>query len=164
MAIPDYTGILSDREIGTFLKHLNRLGQDECWLWGGHVSKDGYGRTKALGVSKSAHRIAYKIFKGPVPDGLTLDHLCGNPRCCNPGHLEAVPHRVNVLRSLTSPSAVNARKTHCKNGHEFTSGNTSVFNGMRRCRACLRAKAEQARRRKGKRVRVFTTDRSRWQS
>jgi len=84
------------------------------------------------------HRIAYEFALGPIPDGLTLDHLCRNTICCNPAHLEPVTLRVNTLRG-TSPIADNARKTHCKNGHPFDEANT--YNPPkqpthRHCRIC----------------------------
>lgn len=56
-----------------------------------------------------AHRIVYVHYRGEIPDGYTIDHLCENPACVNPKHLEAVTHRQNVLRSRTNPYAINAR-------------------------------------------------------
>jgi hypothetical protein len=63
-----------------------------------------------------AHRAAYELHVGPIPAGLTLDHLCRKPWCCNPDHLDPVTMTVNVLRNDSPPSR-NARKTHCPNGH-----------------------------------------------
>jgi len=86
---------------------------------------------------------------GPIPDGLTIDHLCRNRACVKPAHLEAVSQRVNTLRSPIAVAAINARKTHCKRGHAFDDLNTRVSigpNGQRRrdCRACHRKSAEVA--------------------
>jgi hypothetical protein len=97
----------------------------------------------------------------PVPDGLELDHLCHtndsscpggrtcpHRPCVNPFHLDAVPPSVNTLRG-NGPSALNSRKTHCKNGHEFTPQNTRITRkGHRWCRACDRARDARGRRRK----------------
>jgi hypothetical protein len=83
-----------------------------------------------------AHRISYTYYKGPIPDGLTIDHLCSNPACIRPSHLEAVTHRVNVLRGRC-PAAVNAAKELCELGHELT----PVGPNKRRCMECARLKA-----------------------
>lgn len=77
--------------------------RDGCWLWQGQLNKAGYGhfrRTVAPGVYKTvkAHRHAYQLTRGPIPDGLTLDHLCGNPACVRPDHLEAVTRSENLRR------------------------------------------------------------------
>jgi hypothetical protein len=96
------------------------------------------------------HRVTYRAFMGPIPDGMEIDHLCRNPPCCNPDHLEAVTHRENILRS-TSPLAAHARKTHCIRGHEFTPENTVTRTRPggtgRDCRACSRARGRARRRR-----------------
>jgi hypothetical protein len=91
--------------------------------------------------------VAYELAIGPIPEGLTIDHLCRNRGCVNPAHLEAVTNRTNLLRG-DGIAALNARKTHCKRGHEFTPENTYVWReGTRACRACHTAQ-EQARRQK----------------
>lgn len=110
-----------------------------CWEWQGFTQK-GYGRVPR-GVPEVpgetlAHRIVYTLVRGPIPAGLTLDHLCRNPPCCNPFHLEPVTQRVNTLRG-ESPHAANARKTHCANGHPLSGENLRVeANGARRCKSC----------------------------
>lgn len=74
---------------------------DGCWNFTGGRNAEGYGRI-ALGDSIGyAHRIAYEAFAGPIPAGHDIDHLCRNPRCCNPAHLEAVTRRENLLRGET---------------------------------------------------------------
>lgn len=73
-------------------------GADECWTFSGNMNK-GYGCVKLpSGKQEAAHRIAYEHFVGPIPDGFDVDHICFNPACCNPKHLEAVPHRENMRR------------------------------------------------------------------
>lgn len=103
-----------------------------CVLWGGSKNKSGYGFFSIRGDTFAAHRIEWERVNGEIPDGLEMDHLCRNPSCVNPDHLEAVTSRVNVLRS-TCPPAVNARKTHCIRGHEFDRTNK---RGQRRCCKC----------------------------
>jgi hypothetical protein len=109
-----------------------------CWLWEGYVSPSGYGRWRRRTL---AHRVAYEAARGPVPNGLVLDHKCRVRCCVNPDHLEAVTNKVNVLRG-EGFVAVNARKTHCVNGHELTEENTRIRhrNGSQRrvCRLCQR--------------------------
>lgn len=112
-----------------------------CLEWTGSKDELGYGRVGRGGQGRGwiyAHVAAWVLFNGPVPDGLELDHLCRNPGCCNPYHLEPVSHRENCLRGQ-SPPARNAKKTHCVHGHEFTPENTRIKrSGKRDCRACDR--------------------------
>jgi len=113
-----------------------------CILFSGHIDRYGYGK---LG-GKGAHRAVYELAIGPIPEGLTIDHLCRNRRCINPLHMEAVTRKVNTLRGI-GPSAMHARQTHCRRGHGFTPSNTYLRNGMRHCRKCncLRAAAYKLR-------------------
>src|SRR5882672_10337222 len=100
-----------------------------CWLWHGALQNKGYGLFhigSVLDRSRRrvlAHRLAYELYMGPIPFGLTIDHLCRVPCCVNPDHLEPVTHRENVLRGL-SPQAMNAAKLHCVSGHPFDDVNT----------------------------------------
>lgn len=113
-----------------------------CWIWTGENTNLGYGLLRNLGMKSAkraatvAHRAIYILLMGEVPDGLVLDHLCRMPCCVNPAHLEPVTNAVNILRG-TSKSAINAVKTHCMYGHEFTPSNTKIVKGRGRCcRAC----------------------------
>lgn len=116
-----------------------------CLLWTGMVSKTtGYGRLASMPREILAHRFAYERAHGPIPDGLTIDHLCRVRPCVNPEHMEAVTSGVNVLRG-ESPWAKNARKTHCVRGHAFDEANTLHLRGQRRCRACAREQAARIR-------------------
>jgi hypothetical protein len=104
-----------------------------------HPGLRGYASISFYRQNKLVHTIAYELLIGPVPDGLELDHLCRIRHCVNPAHLEAVPHRVNVLRG-TSPIAISAQKTHCLHGHPFEGDNLEIrSDGGRRCRTCNRA-------------------------
>ncbi len=110
-----------------------------CWNWTGYKF-DGYGRLRFRGFrTQKAHRIIYELLRGPIEPGLELDHLCKNRSCVNPKHLEPVEKIENLRRSPTV-GTVNAAKTHCNAGHEFTAENTYMEDGRkRRCRKCLAA-------------------------
>lgn len=111
---------------------------DSCWLWRDPSSPALYGRFKVADHSVGAHRFAYELLVGPIPEGMEIDHLCGIRNCVNPKHLEPVSGRVNKLRGKTV-NALNAGKTHCVNGHLFDAANTLVrASGGRSCRACHR--------------------------
>jgi hypothetical protein len=116
-----------------------------CWLWTGYLDRNGYGKlhinAKFTNTKKNrvvyAHRWGYEYFKGPVPKGLVLDHLCRNPRCVNPEHLEPVPQGINSLRGV-GLVAINAAKTHCPLGHAYDDQNTILAKNAnhRQCRTC----------------------------
>lgn len=118
-----------------------------CWEWTASKNQTGYGLFGIRsGRMRASHRVAYEALVGPVPDGKELDHLCRVRGCANPVHLEPVDHRTNVRRGV-APTAVNANKTHCIRGHEFTGANLVIRpNGTRRCRACNNATRDERRR------------------
>ncbi len=126
-----------------FWEKVAKVGADECWLWTGSRSALGYGNFFWEGRKDHAHRYAYAAFVGPIPEGYQLDHLCRNPPCVNPAHLEPVTHRENVLRGV-SPTAVNAAKTHCVHGHQLSGDNLVIYGTRRKCRTCS---SDQGRRR-----------------
>jgi len=113
-------------------------GVDGCWPWTGYVTTKGYGLQRIAGKYKAVHRVIYQIVNGPLDDSLVMDHLCRNRRCCNPAHLEPVTSQENTLRGV-GITAVNAKRTHCKNGHQFTPENTHFYKtpqGGRHCKKC----------------------------
>lgn len=111
-----------------------------CWRWSG-AGSNGYSTFTVEGIAKGAHRAVYELLVGPIPDGMQIDHLCGVRRCVNPDHLEPVTARENTRRALKSLATINAAKTHCVHGHEFTPSNTYVppkRPNRRYCRECNR--------------------------
>jgi HNH endonuclease len=142
------------------LSHIQVGAPDECWPWTACVDERGYGKTR--GPETLAHRAVFVTFVGPIPDGLTIDHICHqhdecpggddcpHRRCCNwVAHLKPAPVGSNVLRG-NAPSALNARLLMCAKGlHPFDAANTYVSRkGKRRCRTC-RNEWRQARRAAG---------------
>lgn len=115
-----------------------------CHYWMGSVC-GGYGRITLFGEKVQAHRLAWELKKGPIPEGMVLDHLCKNQLCVNVDHLEVVTQRVNVHRS-NGIAALNARKTHCKHGHPFDEKNTYRYGETHRaCRKCCRIRSIKKR-------------------
>ena len=111
------------------------LSPDGCMVWHGSLNR-GYGAMGFDGTSHLVHRVMYETFVGPIPVGLVLDHLCRVPACVNPTHVEPVTQRENIMRS-ENIMALNARKTHCPQGHPYDDENTIVDKqGHRRCARC----------------------------
>lgn len=115
-----------------------------CWVWRAATNELGYGKVWFERGTRAAHRVVYALTLGPVPEGLTLDHLCRVPQCVNPEHLEPVPGPENTRRGRKG-----VLYTHCAHGHEMTPQNTYTPAGSTRrwCRTCKRAAKREARRR-----------------
>lgn len=113
-----------------------RKGAEYGWFWTG----SGY-----IG----AHVYAWTRANGSVPSGLHLDHyVCDTTLCVNPDHLRPATVRENLLRSRKAPAGINAAKTHCAQGHEFTPENTYLIRtGGRQCVECNRVRSRERQRR-----------------
>lgn len=117
-----------------------------CWEWTGPCSDGGYGVISTGGREGRllrTHRVAYELLSGPIPDGLHIDHLCKNRKCCNPAHLEPVTQAENNRRAF-------ANHTHCPRGHELP---PKTKPGVRRpqCKECKKEYDAARYKAKGKR-------------
>ena len=125
-----------------------RVMPSGCWEWKLSRMKSGYGACHTMAPSgkrlfTSAHRHVYQRLVGPVAPEMTIDHLCRNRPCVNPEHMEVVTRAENLRRGFGA-SAINARKTHCIRGHEFTPENTKPREGDKRhCRTCANDNARR---------------------
>lgn len=127
----------TEERIAAFWAKVSHSGL--CWIWTGCKTHDGYGNFGVGGVLRiaKAHRFSYELLIGPIPSGLTLDHLCRNRSCVNPTHLEPVTIRENTLRGDTL-AARKSQQTHCGRGHELAWPNLTNTSTTRRraCRIC----------------------------
>jgi hypothetical protein len=122
-----------------------------CFVWTGAKNAGGYGIVPVARRSRLAHRVAYELAIGPIPEGLQLDHLCRVRHCVNPAHLEPVTGAENTRRGLASK--INAErersKTRCPAGHRFDTDNTYPdARGWRGCRECRNEASRRYRARK----------------
>lgn len=111
----------------------------DCWEWTAYRKPNGYG---SFGIDRRtteyAHRMAYQLSVGPIPDGLYVCHRCDNPACVRPDHL-FLGTQFDNMRDGAAKGRVGVDPwTHCKHGHEFTAANTATDHrsGKRRCRTC----------------------------
>jgi len=131
--------------VKTFERFMARVDKTEtCWLWRGAADGLGYGRIIVNRRIVLTHRYSYEAHTGPIPDSLVLDHLCRNPQCVNPAHLEAVTQRENMRRGM------KVQQTHCKRGHALANDNLEAYRlnayGHRICVQCALDRARIYRR------------------
>jgi hypothetical protein len=134
------------------------IGDEGCWDWQGEISStNGYGIAYYKGRGYRAHRAVYEVARGPIPDGLQLDHLCRNRACVRPSHLEPVTNWENTRRGI-GPFAIKANQTQCQNGHPYDSERRRRGKcPARRCSICdatSRARSRPAEHAKRRAVRA----------
>src|SRR6185312_15563955 len=140
---------LTARQQRNFWAKVDAQDGAACWRWTAARYSNGYGHMGIGPLSNPrsllAHRVAYELCIGPIPDGLTVDHLCFNPGCVNPAHLEAVTQGINTLRG-NSMSSRRARRTHCPQCHPYDQVyRDPVGREHRLCTSCRRNAAQRAR-------------------
>lgn len=123
------------------LSAKTKKNEDGCLLFTGSLSPEGYGRIGNGKQTTLAHRLSYELANGPIPEGMTILHTCPNKGCVNPEHLKLATWsevRTDVRRAPAIP------KTHCKHGHELSSGNIYLYNGKRQCLICKQRSTRKA--------------------
>lgn len=128
-----------------YIRNRVSVAPSGCWVWQLSCDPDGYGYGCFQQRRRKAHRLSYEAFKGPIPDGLQIDHLCRVRNCVNPDHLEAVTCGENIRRGETG----GRLKAECKRGHSFAEHGFRTKRGVQLCRECtrIRSKATYARHR-----------------
>jgi hypothetical protein len=136
-------------EVESFWEKVNKWGPlslvngtlSRCWTWTAAIDEHGYGIFR----NNRAHRVAYRLVRGcAIPKELVTDHLCKNPTCINPDHLEGVTVQVNTLRG-NGPTSQNAQKMTCKKGHPLTGDNLAPYRLKQGKRICLICHKEWSR-------------------
>lgn len=117
------------------------VAREDCWTYLGPFSWTCVGVPYGNYRGKRAHRLSYEAYKGPIPEGLVLDHLCRNTVCINPDHLEPVTIKENIMRGI-SFSVINSKKTACPKGHAY---DEIVKQNNRRVRSCSECRLKRVR-------------------
>lgn len=119
---------------------------DTCWIWTAGLTAKGYGRFhRSRSNRHRAHRWAYENFVGPIPEGLTLDHICKVKSCVNPAHLEPVTNEENIKRyHLGRQDLYDWDKGVCKRGHDLAI--VGYRERPKKGRECMGCRKEQGKR------------------
>ena len=137
--------------IERLMQHVEMVTESGCWIWMGQIGPTGYGRVmvknpgiteKAGWVNGYAHRVMYEALRGPIPEGLQLDHLCRVRCCVNPAHLEPVTQQENIRRG--DLGKIERSRTHCPYGHSYEEHCRRRPNAKRVCRACDRRRHHES--------------------
>ena len=131
-----------------------KIAFGNCWRWTGARNPNGYGVLRVDGKLDRVHRIAYRLWRGEIPEGLEINHKCYVRDCVNPDHLEFVTHAENIQKRSHRPYKLEPEprttRNHCLHGHEFTKENTILFKKKyRACRVCHNENIYKRRKEKG---------------
>ena len=131
---------------GPIPKHRPELGS--CWIWIGRRESQGYGTINSGDKRLKAHRVAWFIKHGKMPEG-ELMHHCDNPPCVRYGHLKDGTHTDNMRDSASKGRNGSSKKTHCPKGHPYEGDNLIInYRGRRVCKSCSRIASLNSYRRK----------------
>jgi len=125
---------ISSQVLKRFYSYIKINPKSKCWEWQRYITKDGYGQYYFDFKLGYAHRFAYEYFKGTLQNNQHIHHTCENSICVNPDHLEQLSPKEHIRKTPLH----NAKKTHCPQGHEYTSENTYFYSAGRRCKKCLK--------------------------
>lgn len=136
-SIPSSRHEVPQRVIDGIWSRVDRRSGDQCWPWKLSLGNHGYGQigwwVNGRTAGTTAHRVVWMAANGPIPDAMTIDHLCRNRPCCNPAHLRLLPNVENA--KLNGPAVRDC----CERGHHYESGTFSVNRqGWRVCLICKR--------------------------
>lgn len=107
-----------------------------CWVWQGSLDKDGYGTFFLRGAPRRAHRVGYYSVHGEIKDGNVVNHVCRNPSCVNPQHLQSITVLENNIKDTTSITYINSQKVTCPKGHSYDKTVTYAGKTQRVCTVC----------------------------
>ena len=147
--------MISAHHVETFWSRVDKSTSSPCWAWAGSRYPRGYGRFHIGQRAFRAHRVAYEISNGPIPDGLLIDHICHNRLCVNPEHLRLATNKQNlenigVVRSSSGYLGV----TWHRRLHRWQAAVTS--NGVKHHVGYFDNAADAGRAAAEARVRLFT--------
>lgn len=141
---PQYSTQDVARFLDGFCQDTNLI---KCWIWHGAKSGDGYGLMSVRGKQIPAHRFSFEVYRGPIPDGFHVHHLCEVVNCVNPWHLKDVSPSSHVKDfTPNSITSINSAKQFCLRGHPLVAENLRTrHDGHRSCKVCLREDAKAKR-------------------